>query len=194
MLDKGIRLGLHQNQNIMDLSGIISVSGMSGLYKVITQTKGGILVESLIDGKRQPVYSTSKVSSIEDISIYGQGDDIPLKQILRGIRDSKSGTSVPTSKDSNDVIKAAFAEFVPEYDENRVYASDMKKVFVWYTLLNEKGLLVESENADVVDESKSEKPKTDKAIAKPKAINKTASPKASSKGMAKTSTVRKTGA
>lgn len=178
----------------MDLSGIISVSGMSGLYKVITQTKGGILVESLIDGKRQPVYSTSKVSSMEDISIYGQGDDIPLKQILRGIRDSKSGTSVPTSKDSNDVIKAAFAEFVPEYDENRVYASDMKKVFVWYTLLNEKGLLVESENADVVDESKSEKPKTDKAIAKPKAINKTASPKASSKGMAKTSTVRKTGA
>lgn len=178
----------------MDLSGIISVSGMSGLYKVITQTKGGILVESLIDGKRQPVYSTSKVSSMEDISIYGQGDDIPLKQILRGIRDSKSGTSVPTSKDSNDVIKAAFAEFVPEYDGNRVYASDMKKVFVWYTLLNEKGLLVESENADVVDESKSEKPKTDKAIAKPKAINKTASPKASSKGMAKTSTVRKTGA
>jgi hypothetical protein len=178
----------------MDLSGIISVSGMSGLYKVITQTKGGLLVESLIDGKRQPIYSTSKVSSMEDISIYGQGDDIPLKQILRGIRDSKSGTSVPTSKDSNDVIKAAFAEFVPEYDEDRVYASDMKKVFVWYTLLKEKGLLVESENADAADESKSEKPKTDKAIAKPKAITKTASLKASSKGMAKTSTVRKTGA
>ena len=178
----------------MDLSGIISVSGMSGLYKVITQTKSGLLVESLIDGKRQPVYSTSKVSSMEDISIYGKGDDIPLKQILRGIRDSKSGTSVPSSKDSNDVIKAAFAEFVPEYDEDRVYASDMKKVFAWYTLLNEKGLLVDSENADAADDSKSEKLKTDKAIAKPKAITKTASPKASSKGMAKTSTVRKTGA
>ena len=179
----------------MDLSGIISVTGMSGLYKVISQTKSGLIVESLVDGKRQPVYSTNKLSSLDDISIYGQGDDIPLKQILRGIRDSKSGTSIPTSKDSNDVIKAAFAEFVPEFDEDRVYASDMKKVFVWYTLLNAKGLLVEVENGDS-DETKSDKPKTDKAIAKPKAkeVAKTASPKASSKGMAKTTTVRKTGA
>jgi hypothetical protein len=178
----------------MDLSGIISVTGMSGLYKVISQTKSGLIVESLVDGKRLPVYSTSKLSSLDDISIYGQGDDIPLKQILRGIRDSKSGTSVPTSKDSNDAIKTAFAEFVPEFDEDRVYASDMKKVFVWYTLLNEKGLLVEVESDS--DETKSDKPKTDKAIAKPKAkeVAKTASPKASSKGMAKTSTVRKTGA
>jgi len=178
----------------MDLSGIISVTGMGGLYKVISQTKSGLIVESLVDGKRLPVYSTSKLSSLDDISIYGQGDDIPLKNILRSIRDSKSGTSVPTSKDSNDAIKAAFAEFVPEFDEDRVYASDMKKVFVWYTLLNEKGLLVEVESDS--DETKSDKPKTDKAIAKPKAkeVAKTASPKASSKGMAKTSTVRKTGA
>ena len=178
----------------MDLSGIISVTGMSGLYKVISQTKSGLIVESLIDGKRLPVYSTSKLSSLDDISIYGQGDDIPLKDILRSIRDSKSGTSVPTSKDSNDVIKAAFAEFVPEFDEDRVYASDMKKVFVWYALLNEKGLLVEVESES--EEMKSEKPKTDKAIAKPKAkeVAKIASPKASSKGMAKTTTVRKTGA
>ena len=178
----------------MDLSGIISVTGMSGLYKVISQTKSGLIVESLLDGKRLPVYSTSKLSSLDDISIYGQGDDIPLKQILRGIRDSKSATSVPSSKDSNDLIKAAFAEFVPEFDEDRVYASDMKKVFVWFTLLNEKGLLVEVENDS--DEVKSDKPKTDKAIAKPKAkeVAKTASPKASSKGMAKTTTVRKTGA
>jgi hypothetical protein len=178
----------------MDLSGIISVTGMSGLYKVISQTKSGLIVESLVDGKRQPVYSTNKLSSLDDISIYGQGDDIPLKQILRGIRDSKSGTTVPTSKDSNDVIKAAFAEFVPEFDEDRVYASDMKKVFVWYALLNEKGLLVDVESES--DETKTDKPKTDKAIAKPKAkeVAKTASPKASSKGMAKTTTVRKTGA
>jgi hypothetical protein len=153
-----------------------------------------LIVESLVDGKRLPVYSTSKLSSLDDISIYGQGDDIPLKHILRSIRDSKSGTSVPTSKDSNDVIKAAFAEFVPEFDEDRVYASDMKKVFVWYALLNEKGLLVEVESES--EEMKSEKPKADKALAKPKAkeLNKTSSPKASSKGMAKTSTVRKTGA
>jgi hypothetical protein len=178
----------------MDLSGIISVTGMSGLYKVISQTKSGLIVESLVDGKRLPVYSTSKLSSLDDISIYGQGDDIPLKNILRSIRDSKSGTSVPTSKDSNDAIKAAFAEFVPEFDEDRVYASDMKKVFVWYALLNEKGFLVEVESDS--DETKSDKPKTDKAIAKPKAkeVAKTASPKASSKGMAKTTTVRKTGA
>jgi hypothetical protein len=178
----------------MDLSGIISVTGMSGLYKVISQTKSGLIVESLVDGKRLPVYSTSKLSSLDDISIYGQGDDIPLKNILRSIRDSKSGTAVPTSKDSNDAIKAAFAEFVPEFDEDRVYASDMKKVFVWYALLNEKGFLVEVESDS--DETKSDKPKTDKAIAKPKAkeVAKTASPKASSKGMAKTSTVRKTGA
>jgi hypothetical protein len=180
----------------MDLSGIISVAGMGGLYKVIAQTKNGLLVESISDGKRVPVYSTSKVSALEDISIYGQSDDIPLKDVFRSIRDSKSGIAVPSTKDSNNQMKDAFAAFVPSFDEDRVYASDMKKVFVWYSILNDKGLLVEKEVSDenTADEA-SEKPKAEKAAAKPKAkeVTKTASPKASSKAMAKTPTVRKTG-
>ncbi len=179
----------------MDLSGIISVSGMGGLYKVIAQTKSGLLVESIGDGKRLPVYSTSKVSALEDISIYGQSDDIPLKEVFRSIRDSKSGASIPTTKDSGSQIKDAFAAFVPEFDEDRVYASDMKKVFGWYSILNDKGMLTDTEAETSSDDSQGDKPKAEKVVAKTKAkeATKTASPKASSKGMAKTTTVRKTG-
>ncbi len=179
----------------MDLSGIISVAGMGGLYKVIAQTKSGLLVESISDGKRLPVYSTSKVSALEDISIYGLADDIPLKTVFRSIRDSKSGTAIPSAKDSNNQIKDAFISFVPEFDQDRVYASDMKKVFVWYSILLEKGLLIDAAENKEEEETTVDKAKSEKAVLKPKAkeVAKTSSPKASSKGMAKTTTVRKTG-
>jgi hypothetical protein len=180
----------------MDLTGIISVAGMGGLYKVIAQTKNGLLVESISDGKRQPVYSTSKVSALDDISIYGQNDDIPLKSAFKAIRDSSTGVSVPGGKDSNDQIKKAFSAFIPEYDTDRVYASDMKKVFTWYSILLEKGLLVDSvKEEEQSEESTAEKAKAEKITAKPKAkeVSKSSTPKASSKAMAKTPTVRKTG-
>ncbi|MCB0819047.1 MAG: DUF5606 domain-containing protein [Bacteroidetes bacterium] len=176
----------------MDLSGIISVSGMGGLFKVISQTRSGLMIESLIDGKRMPVFSTHKISALEDISIYGLHDDIPLKDVFSAIKKANPA-ELPTAKDENHVINEAFEKFVPEYDEDRVYVSDMKKVFTWYKLLNEKGILElpeKEEEKKPAAEKESKPAKT--TTAKPAA--KTSAPKASSKGMAKTTTVRKTGA
>lgn len=177
----------------MNLTGIIAVSGLSGLYKVIAQTRNGLLAESLIDGKRQPVYSTDKVSALEDISIYGQSEDIPLKEVLRNIREKMAGKELPGPKADPKEIRSVFAQCLPEYDDDRVYTSDMKKVFHWYGLLDAKGYL------DAEPESEDDK-NVDLAVPAPKIpavkqkeATKTAAPKASSKGMAKTQTVRKTG-
>ncbi len=177
----------------MNLTGIIAVSGSPGLYKVVAQTRTGLLAESLSDGKRLPVYSTDKVSSLEDISIYGNSDDIPLKEVLKLIKDKLAGAEVPGSKAEPKEIRTVFASCVPEYAEERVYTSDMKKVFTWYALLEAKGLLdAEPETAE--GEKAAEKPvSASKAISKAKEAPKTSAPKASSKGMAKTQTVRKTG-
>jgi len=176
----------------MNLSSIISVSGMSGLYKVVTHTRTGLLVESIVDGKRFPVYSNTRVSALEDISIYGKKDDIPLKDVFAEILKQLEAKPFDENLTDSAALKKAFARFLPEFDESRVYTSDIKKVFVWYNLLLEKDLLTAPEP----EEKKEEKIKTE-AINPPvkaKAKAQSASPKASSKGMAKTQTVRKTGA
>jgi hypothetical protein len=179
----------------MDLSGIISVSGMGGLYKVLSQTRNGLMIESLLDGKKLPVFSSHKISALEDISIYGMQDDIPLKEVFTAIKASKT-TEFPEAKDSEARIKEAFAALLPSYDADRVYVSDMKKVFGWFQLLESKGMLEATE--EVVEENAEGTTKSaDKAKSaskpKPKEVAKNSAPKASTKGMAKTATVRKTG-
>jgi len=179
----------------MDLTGIISVSGNSGLHKVVAQTRGGLLVESLADGKRIPVYSSNKVSALSDISIYGKSEDIPLKDILKAIGDKTGSQPVPDFKSDQSSLVKAFGEYIPEFDAVRVYVSDMKKVMVWYNLLLAKNLLIDQEEEEAPKGD--EKLKTDAAVSKvatkTKSVQKTAAPKALSKGMAKTQTVRKTG-
>lgn len=178
----------------MNLTGIIAVSGSPGLYKVVAQTRTGLLAESLADGKRLPVYSTDKVSALEDISIYGNTDDIPLKDVLKMIKDKLAGGSLPSAKAEAKEIRSVFASCVPDYADDRVYTSDMKKVFTWYSLLDAKGLL-DAEPEAAEGEKTIEKPIAPaKSVAKVKETPKTAAPKASTKGMAKTQTVRKTGA
>lgn len=179
----------------MDLSGIISVSGMGGLYKVLSQTRNGLMIESLLDGKKLPVFSSHKISALEDISIYGLQDDIPLKEVFTTIKESKT-TDFPGAKDSEARIKEAFAALIPNYDSDRVYVSDMKKVFGWFQLLESKGLLEATEEAaDDSAEGVAKSADKAKTVAKPKPKEaaKTSAPKASTKGMAKTTTVRKTG-
>ncbi len=180
----------------MDLSSIISVSGMSGLYKVVAQTRTGLLVESMSDGKRFPVYSTTRVSALEDISIYGNQDDIPLKDVFASIMKQLDGAAYEGDLSDTTALKAAFGKFLPEYDAARVYTSDIKKVFVWYNLLLEKNLLTAPDPEEKKEEKKEDKKKSEAANkpATAKAKPKSAAPKASSKGMAKTQTVRKTGA
>lgn len=177
----------------MDLRGIISVSGLSGLHKVVAQTKNGLLVESLIDNKRQPIYNSHKVSSLDDISIYGVSEDIPLKEILKTIKEKLESKPAEDYKENADGAKKAFAEMVPQHDVDRVYVSDMKKVFFWYNLLLAKDLLNDTpESEQDSDATKTEVPNAKTMSNKVKDTPKSA-PKASSKGMAKTQTVRKTG-
>jgi len=180
----------------MDLSGIISVSGMGGLFKVLTQTRNGLMIESLLDGKKQPVFSSHKISALEDISIYGMQDDIPLKEVFKAIKGSEM-TSFPEPKDSDARFIEAFAKMLPNYDADRVYVSDMKKVLNWFQLLESKGMLeaTEESNAEATETNAKAADKTKTAAKlKPRESAKTSAPKASTKGMTKTTTVRKTGA
>ncbi len=123
------------------LKGILAISGEPGLYKMVSQTKNGIIVESIETQKRIPAYATNKISSLEDIAIFTEDDEVPLKDIFLNIKEHANGDVVLQNKASNQDIKSYFKEILPNYDEDRVYVSDMKKVFKWYNLLQSKDLL-----------------------------------------------------
>lgn len=123
------------------LKGILSISGQSGLYKLVAESKNNIIVESLDTKKRIPVYSTAKVSALEDIAIYTETSDVPLKEIFKSISDKEEGGSALSHKSSGKELKVYFEEVVPEYDKDRVYVSDIKKVLLWYNTLQEKEML-----------------------------------------------------
>jgi len=134
------------------LKGILSISGQPGLFKLVTETKNSIIVESLLTGKRIPAYSTSKISTLSDISIFTETGEILLTELF--VRVLKSGKTI-SPKASTDEIKAFFGEVLPEYDKDRVYVSDMKKIIQWYQLLSDQNLLIEPEE-EKTDEIKSE--------------------------------------
>lgn len=123
------------------LKEILSISGKPGLQKLISNSSNAIIVESLIDGKRFPAYSNSKIIALEDISIYTEKEDMPLKEVFKRIYTKENGQPALSHKESSEKIIAYFNEIVPEYDKDRVYTSDMKKIIQWYNLLTEKGML-----------------------------------------------------
>jgi hypothetical protein len=124
------------------LKGILSISGQPGLFKLVAETKNSIIVESLINGKRMPAYSTSKISSLSDISVFTETGEILLAELFKKIKEN--GNLVSPKASSNE-IKAFFNDVLPEYDKDRVYVSDMKKIIQWYQLLEEQNLLIETE-------------------------------------------------
>jgi hypothetical protein len=123
------------------LKGILSVSGQPGLFKMIAEAKNRIIVESLITGKRMPVSTTAKISSLEDISVFTHSGDVPLKDVLKRISDHENGERAIDSKATDAEIKKYFETIISDYDKERVYVSDIKKVILWYNILHEKGLL-----------------------------------------------------
>ena len=123
------------------LKEILSISGKPGLQKLISNSSNAIIVESLIDGKRFPAYSNSKIIALEDISIYTENEDLPLKEVFKRIYEKQNGASALNHKDASENIVTYFGEIMPEYDKDRVYVSDMRKIIQWYNLLNEKGYL-----------------------------------------------------
>ncbi len=136
------------------LKGILSISGQSGLFKLVAESKNNIIVESLETQKRIPVHSTSKVSALEDIAIYTDESDVPLKEIFKAISDKENGGSALSHKSSGNELKKYFGEVVPDYDRDRVYVSDIKKVLQWYNVLQEKEMLDFSETEEENEEEK----------------------------------------
>lgn len=138
----------------MDLTKIVTIAGRPGLYQIKSQAIGRIIVESLIDGKCSPAFAHDRMSSLEEISIFSVDEDKPLKEVFKGIHD-KMGDKVDFDykKASNDELRAKFLEVMPDYDQDAVYPSDMKKVFAWYQMLMGKNLL------DFTEEEKNEEAK-----------------------------------
>lgn len=124
----------------MSLDKIISVAGKPGLFEILTQTRTGVLAQSLIDGKKITVSARENVSLLSEIAIYTLTEEMPLGNVFQKISDHLSGAAALSHKSSKDELEEFFFEVLPEYDEDRVYASDIKKVVQWYNLLIDKGL------------------------------------------------------
>jgi hypothetical protein len=125
----------------MNLDGIINIAGWKGLYKVISRNKNHIIVESLTNKKRTPLYSHNQANMLEEIGIYTYDDTIPLIEIFNKIANKENcEQSINHKSPTNDLI-TYFREILEDYDEDRVYISDIKKVFQWYNLLQSIGLI-----------------------------------------------------
>jgi len=126
----------------MDLKEIMAVAGYPGLYKFISQGRSGIIVESLADQKRTNVPPSAKVSSMSDVAVFTNGKDVPLHRVLQAIKDKENAQQAINPKQvKEEELKKYFAEILPDYDRERVYLSDIKKIVSWYNILQQNGIL-----------------------------------------------------
>ncbi len=133
----------------MVLKTILSVSGKPGLFKLISNAKNMVIVESLADKRRLPIYARDKVVSLGDIAMYTEMDEVPLQNVLLTIQNKENGAKAsiaPTAKPEE--LRKYFSEILPDYDRDRVYDSDIKKLIVWYNLLTEAGYTFEIEEGE----------------------------------------------
>ncbi len=140
----------------MDLSKILSISGRPGLYQIVSQLKNAVLVESLLDKKRFPAFAHEKMSSLEEISVFTPTEDKPLKDVLKAIYDKLEGKPALDPKSGDKILQAFFLEVVPDYDSNRVYISDIRKIISWYNILTEHKILDFTEKEEEKPEPKAE--------------------------------------
>ena len=156
----------------MNLEKILSISGKPGLYALKVQTRTGFVAESLIDGKKITVGLRSNVSLLSEISMYTHDAEKPLTEVMRSIAVKEDNGPAISHKEDNSKLIAYFKEILPDYDDERVYPSDIKKVLNWYNMLQEKGLvskeepIVEKVAEVVAEEAAEEKPAPKKAKAK----------------------------
>jgi hypothetical protein len=157
----------------MNLEKILAISGKPGLYVLRVQTRTGFVAESLSDGKKITVNLKSNVSLLSEISIYTYEAEKPLAEIMQKIADKENKGQAISHKEDNAALAAYFKEILPDYDEERVYPSDIKKVLNWYNTLQAKGLVVDAPATEAVvaeevaavatEEAVAEKPKKAKA-------------------------------
>lgn len=127
----------------MNLEKILAISGKPGLYVLQVQTRTGFVAESLVDGKKITVNLKSNVSLLSEISIYTYEGEKPLSEIMQKIADKENKGQAISHKEDNPTLIAYFKEILPDYDDERVYPSDIKKVLNWYNMLQAKGLVVD---------------------------------------------------
>ncbi len=156
----------------MDLKEIMSVSGHSGLFRFISQGRNGIIVESFADQKRSFVSASQKVSSLADIAIFTDGEEVPLHDVFKSIYDLGTDAQVPDAKSSPEELKKFLEKVLPNYDRDRVYVSDIKKLVTWYHALKDLNLLnfeeKAAEHTEEATNTTSEVTETTKTKAKPK--------------------------
>jgi len=145
----------------MDLAKIVTIAGMPGLYKIISKTQNSLVVESLTDKKRFPVFASHQTTSLEDISVFTTDEDLPLKKVLKKISDTENKGPAIDSKEDEKKLKEYFEKVLPEYDKNKVYYSHIKKIISWYNLLQSLNIL------DFTEEEKEENPDDNKEQQQP---------------------------
>jgi hypothetical protein len=154
----------------MNLKDYLSISGEHGLFKFIAQGRNAIIVEHLETGRRSSAYGSAKVSSLEDISVFTDTEDLPLSKVFDRIFEKENGGATPDPKADNEKLKSYFAEVLPEYDKTRVYTSDIRKILFWYNTLQKLNLLVKEEAVPEVKEGEKVE-KEIKAASKTKPAN-----------------------
>ncbi len=139
------------------LKRILSISGKQGLFRLVNQGKNMLIVESLLNGKRTPAYAHDKIISLGDIAIYTVENDVPLADVFEAVKEKNKGKHVDVKALGDDeAVRAYFKKILPDFDEERVYTTDIKKVFNWYNQLLDAGFTTFKEET-------AEKPAEDKA-------------------------------
>jgi len=172
----------------MSLEKVLSIAGKPGLYKLKSQTRSGFLAESLLDKKTVNVSGRHNVSLLSEIAIYTLTEEVPLREVFKKISEKENGGEAIDHKSSKDKLEEYFFGILPDYDEDRVYLSDIKKVVQWYNMLIKNGMtdFSESKEEEVKEEENEGAEKQEAKAAKPKkaapksGASKTATPKASS--------------
>lgn len=156
----------------MNVEKILAIAGKPGLFELKLQTRSGFVAESLLDGKKITVGMRSNVSLLSEISMYTYSEEKPLVEIMRAIAIKENEGPAISHKEDNDKLITYFKEILPDYDEDRVYASDIKKLLNWYNILQAKGLVSKEEpkveNAEAIKEEVVEEVKAKKETKKTK--------------------------
>ncbi|MBR1563966.1 MAG: DUF5606 domain-containing protein [Paludibacteraceae bacterium] len=146
------------------LKEILAVTGKPGLFRLVSRGNNMLIIESLEDGKRMPTYARDKIVSLADISMFTMSDDKPLNEVLISLKEKQNGepVSFDIKKADNDTLRSFFAEVLPDFDRDRVYPSDIRKLLIWYNILIKAGITdftieEETESVAVADDKKEEK-------------------------------------
>jgi len=151
----------------MSFEKIISIPGKSGLYKMLAQMRnGGFVVEALSDSRRVPVSATERIIMLNDISVFTTEEDIPLREVFLKMKENEKVATSVDAKSDPDKLKSTLKQILPDFDDERVHASDIRKMFVWFNLLKDKVEFTAPAEEAVAEEAAVEVAAEEKAPAK----------------------------